>query len=67
MKKFIIILLFLVVLISVCGCVSCAEIGGKMLNIIYKEGDICLRKTRNKTRALNKQVCPCSGGEEPTE
>lgn len=39
MKKFIIILLFLVVLISVCGCVSCAI--HSVLNTSLKYTFIC--------------------------
>lgn len=49
MKKFIIILLFLVVLISVCGCVSCAEITSAFANneyiTIYEINAICKNYT----------------------
>ena len=49
MKKFIIILLFLVVFISVCGCVSCAEITSAFANneyiTIYESNAICKNYT----------------------
>ena len=60
MKKFIIILLFLVVLISVCGCVSCAEITSAFANneyiTIYEINAICKNYTSSDIDFLDYTV-----------